>query len=207
VEVVASRRWSGADREYRTIAREIARSDVDGVYLGGQIHSNGGQLLRDLRAELGQLPILAADGFSNVADVQAAAGSAAEGLYVVVSGVPTQHLTAQGRELLEKIGRTRPGGNEPNLYWAVYGAQAAEVLLDAIARSDGSRASVTEAVLDTRLEDTLLGSVAFDANGDLVNAPTTVLRVTRGGEGMVAEAADFADGSEAIHVFGGPAQE
>jgi hypothetical protein len=45
---------------------------------------------------------------------------------------------------------------------AVYGAQAAEIFLDAIARSDGTRASVTRELFETRVEDGLLGNISFD---------------------------------------------
>jgi len=79
----------------------------------------------------------------------------------------------------EAFGRTQPGVEiEPS---AVYTAQATEVLLDAIARSDGTRSSVLEELFETRVRDGLLGSFAFDANGDTTESPITVLRVARGG--------------------------
>jgi hypothetical protein len=39
-------------------------------------------------------------------------------------------------------------------------------MLDAIARSDGTRASVTKELLRTRVRDGLIGSFRFDRNGD-----------------------------------------
>jgi ABC-type branched-subunit amino acid transport system substrate-binding protein len=65
--------------------------------------------------------------------------------------------------------------------FAVYAAQATEVMLDAIARSDGTRASVIDAMFRTRLQDSLIGDIAFDRRGDAVAAPVTVLRVVGGG--------------------------
>ena len=53
---------------------------------------------------------------------------------------------------------------------ALYAAQAAEVALDAIGRSDGSRRSVAQALRSTDMRDTALGRVAFDARGDLRGA-------------------------------------
>jgi ABC-type branched-subunit amino acid transport system substrate-binding protein len=55
----------------------------------------------------------------------------------------------------------------------VYAAQAAEILLDAIARSDGTRSSVTRELFRTDVEDGILGDIRFDENGDLVEAPVT----------------------------------
>ena len=62
---------------------------------------------------------------------------------------------------------------------ALYAAQATEVLLDAIARSDGSRASVTRALLATKIEDSLIGDVSFDADGDIRPRPYVVVRFSR----------------------------
>ena len=65
---------------------------------------------------------------------------------------------------------------------AVYAAQATEVLLDAIARSDGTRASVVDQLFQTRIADGLLGSFGFDENGDISESPVTILRVARTAE-------------------------
>jgi ABC-type branched-subunit amino acid transport system substrate-binding protein len=59
----------------------------------------------------------------------------------------------------------------------VYAAQATEILLDAIARSDGTRASVTRELGRTRIQAGILASIRFDQHSDLVEAPVTVFRV------------------------------
>ena len=51
------------------------------------------------------------------------------------------------------------------------------MLLDAIARSDGTRESVLEELFATRTERGLLGSFGFDENGDITESPVTILRV------------------------------
>ncbi len=60
-------------------------------------------------------------------------------------------------------------------------AQAAEVLLDSIARSDGSRASVVDELFKTEVTNGLLGSFSFDRYGDIVPAPVGIYRF-EGGE-------------------------
>ena len=57
-------------------------------------------------------------------------------------------------------------------------AQATETVLAAIARSDGTRASVLAELQDTREQDSILGDFTFDPYGDMTPAPFTVLRVT-----------------------------
>ena len=57
-------------------------------------------------------------------------------------------------------------------------AQATETVLAAIARSDGSRASVLSELQETREQDSILGDFVFDPYGDIAPALFTVLRVT-----------------------------
>ena len=57
-------------------------------------------------------------------------------------------------------------------------AQATETVLAAIARSDGTRASVLAQRQSTRERDSILGDFAFDRYGDMTPAQFTVLQVT-----------------------------
>jgi ABC-type branched-subunit amino acid transport system substrate-binding protein len=78
-----------------------------------------------------------------------------------------------------QFGATQPGGRVDEA--AVYAAQATDLMLDAIARSDGTRASVTRELRASRVENSLIGSVRFDARGDPTVTPITILRAERPG--------------------------
>jgi ABC-type branched-subunit amino acid transport system substrate-binding protein len=54
------------------------------------------------------------------------------------------------------------------------------VLLDAVARSDGTRAGVLDELFRTSLPHGLTGSVRFDERGDIIAPPITILRIRRG---------------------------
>ena len=58
-------------------------------------------------------------------------------------------------------------------------AAGTEVLLDALARSDGSRASVVNALRRTHLRGGFTGELAFDHLGDPTRGRFTVWRVSR----------------------------
>jgi len=111
-------------------------------------------------------------------DLTKLAGGATDTLYVTNYGYPNRLLPPRGKQFLASFARTNGGERGPD-FAAAYGAQAAEILLDAIARSDGSRASVTREVRRTRIESGILGDISFDRNGDLVSAPVTAFRVGR----------------------------
>jgi ABC-type branched-subunit amino acid transport system substrate-binding protein len=58
------------------------------------------------------------------------------------------------------------------------------VLLDAIARSDGTRASVLRQLHATDIRDGLVGPIRFDHGGDVVDGPVTILRLQHGGRAV-----------------------
>jgi hypothetical protein len=61
-----------------------------------------------------------------------------------------------------------------------YAAEAAEVLLRAIAASNGSRASITAHLLAVRVKKGILGSFHLDRNGDIQPAGISIYRVAAG---------------------------
>lgn len=64
--------------------------------------------------------------------------------------------------------------------YSVAWAQATEIILEAIARSDGSRQSVTSILLHTRVKNGILGSFSFDPNGDTTAGAVTIYRIVGG---------------------------
>ena len=57
---------------------------------------------------------------------------------------------------------------------AAYAAQATDVLLDAIARSNGTRSSVTARLMRTKVDDGILGTFSFTPSGDTTAGAVTV---------------------------------
>lgn len=90
-----------------------------------------------------------------------------------------ERLPPEGKRFLREFGATQPGSRVDIA--AVYAAQAAELLLDAIARSDGNRTSVSSELFRARVRDGLLGNFAIDANGDPNPTPITIVRLEHGG--------------------------
>ena len=91
---------------------------------------------------------------------------------------PARQLPPAGRAFAATFGATRPVGASDA--WAPYAAQATDVLLTAIAQSDGTRASVVHQLLRVRIKDGILGSFAFTPRGDISPATVLAYRVIRG---------------------------
>ena len=133
-------------------------------------------LLRDLRAGLGpRVTLIGSEGYL-VPDFLRVAGPAALGMYIAFPGADISLLPPAGKRFLKEL-KARTG--KPGEFYTASAAQSAEILLDAIARSDGTRASVTKELFKTRVENGILGDIRFDKNGDPVEAPITIWRIVR----------------------------
>lgn len=161
---------------YADLAAAIAASRPDVVYLVGLPQGKGKAIIRDLRAELGQIPIITPDSFA-ADDMAKELGPIGDGVLTTVPGLPHSALPPTGKKFLREFGATKTGPGAPG---APEAAQATEVLLDAIARSDGTRASVVEEVFATKVENGILGSFSFDRFGDIDPAPVGVYRYKNG---------------------------
>jgi branched-chain amino acid transport system substrate-binding protein len=171
--------WNGKASSYTGLATKIKQSGADGVFLGGLICENGGKLVKDLRNVLGDsVKILAPDGFTPISAVVDGAGQAAEGMYVSVAGQPNENLGQTGQQFVKDFGATQPGGQvDP---YSSYAAQAAESLLTAIENSDGTRADVTDQLLQTNVTDGILGSFKINSDGDTNSNPVTMYLIKGG---------------------------
>ena len=171
--------WDPKASSYEALANKIKQSGADGVFLGGLICENGGKLIKDLRAGLGQdVKIIAPDGFTPISAVVDGAGQAAEGVYVSVAGQPNENLGATGKKFVKDFGATQSSGQvDP---YSSYAAQSAEVMLDSIEKSDGTRAAVTDNLFKTDVKDGILGSFKIDENGDTNANPVTIYLIKGG---------------------------
>jgi len=174
--IAGSAVWPARDG-YAALADRVARSGADGAFLGGYTSTGGDKVLRALRAHFGKkFPIIATDWLVPVPDLINAAGPAALGTYMSLAG-PAK-LSPSGRELWRSFATTQPGGTVPNGTYVPHTLHATELVLDAIARSEGTRASVLRELRGLRAQDGMFGPYRFDANGDVTPEHVTIYRIT-----------------------------
>jgi branched-chain amino acid transport system substrate-binding protein len=165
-----------AASSHDALAAAIAQSGADGVFLGVSSGPRSVQLLTDLRARLGRATqFMAPDGFEPATAVLA--GAAAEGMTISQPGPANDHLSKEGKQFVASF--SKAFGREPTRY-AVNAAQAIDVLLDAIARSDGTRASVTRNLFRTRVSNGILGSFWITPTGDTTLNAVAIYRIIGG---------------------------
>jgi ABC-type branched-subunit amino acid transport system substrate-binding protein len=142
--------WRNAARDARLI-RRVRRAAPDVVWLSGELDNGAGRIVRSLRRALGSRTTIAGnEGLLPVGRLYDRAGAAATGVLIATGWPATAH-----------------GSPVPGL-----ATRATDVVLDAIARSEGTRRSVARA---------LRAQPQFTAAGDLRRAPVTILRAARPG--------------------------
>jgi len=180
IEVAGFEAWDPKATSYTSLFNKVKSSGADAVFLGGLIDENGAQVIKDkvavLGANDGDVKLFAPDGFTTQSTIDES-GTAAAGMFMSVAGVPVDDFKGAALEFIDGL-EAGPLSGKPIDPYAIYGGQAAQILLDAIAASDGSRADVITKLFETNVTDGLLGSFAINENGDPTNATGAVVGFT-----------------------------
>lgn len=167
---------------YQALMQQIGATHPDAIMVGGLVCENGGQLIKDKVSVLGpntKVKLLLPDGFTTQSTIDEAGAANAEGLYASVAGVPPDQLKGAGATFVSQFNSTyNPDALDP---YTPYAAAAAQVLLNAIAASDGSRADIAKHLFGVQVTDSVLGSFAIDQNGD-TNQGSMTIDVAKGGK-------------------------
>jgi branched-chain amino acid transport system substrate-binding protein len=180
IEVKGFEAWDPKASSYEALFKKIQGTGAESVFLGGLIDENGAQVIKDKVAVLGPndgaVKLLAPDGFTQQSTIDET-GPAARGMYMSIAGVPIDAFTGVTKEYVDNLLAGPLAGKTIDPY-AIYGAQAAQIVLDAIESSDGTRADVIAKMFATEVTDGLLGSFTFNENGDPENAEGAVVGFT-----------------------------
>ena len=146
----AGQGWDATQSDYTALFQKIAPLNPDMVYFGGIYDNNGGQLLKDKVAVLGdntKVKLMAPDGFTGYPQFNSDPNAA--GAYLSFAGLSNELLVkaspnGAGAKFLKSYKATYK--KDPVGSYPIYGVAALQVILAAIAKSDGTRKSVTSAV-------------------------------------------------------------
>ncbi len=181
IDVVGFEAWDPKAASYEALMKKIQSSGADGVFLGGLIDENGAQLIKDKVAVLGpndgDVQLFAPDGFTQQSTIDDT-GQAVRGMFMSIAGVPIDQFSGPAQEFADTFTAEYLSGGAQIDPYAIYGAQAAQVLLDAIEASDGTRTDVIAKMFAIEVENGLLGSFTFDENGDPQDASGAVVGFT-----------------------------
>ena len=188
--------WDVKQPSYTATFEKIKASGADCVYFGGIFDNNGVQLVKDKTSVLGDNTAffsMAPDGFSGYPVLREM--PEAEGLWMTFAGKSLDGIKKAGgvggkfvEDYIAKYGA------EPNSSYAMYGGVAMQVILKAIAASDGTRQGVLDAVFAGEpiclpAEESIsgMGFCLSTETGDVDTVTMTLQQMTGGVETDVQE--------------------
>jgi branched-chain amino acid transport system substrate-binding protein len=148
IDIVGQQSWDAKAPNYTALFQAVKASGADCVYVGGIYDNNGGQLVKDKVAVLGDnkaVKLMAPDGFTGYPDLLKL--PQAEGMYLTFAGLSSDALPTDGPAAKITDAFKAKYGRAPSGSYPLYGVAAFQVIMAAIAKSDGTRAGVTNAVL------------------------------------------------------------
>ena len=148
-QVVVEEAWDAKQTSYTALFQKIKSAGADCVFFGGIYDNNGGTLVKDSVAVLGDNASffkMAPDGFSGYPDLQGM--PEAQGLYMSFAGKSLDGMVKAGGTAGKFVEDYKAKyGMDPASSYSIYGASAMQVILKAIAASDGTRKGVNDALL------------------------------------------------------------
>jgi len=189
VEIVVDEAWDAKQPNYTALMQKVKAAGADCLYFSGIYDNNGGQLVKDAVAVLGtpaEFVMMAPDGFTGYPDLQAL--PEAEGLLLSFTGLSQDGILAAGGKAADFVAAYEAKyGAKPVGSFSIYAGAALQVILAAIEKSDGTRASITNAVfsgdgITIPASDSVTGAeVKIDpATGDVVSKTITI-QIMKGG--------------------------
>ena len=178
--------WDDKAANYETLFTKIKALNPDMVYVGGIFDLNGGQLVKDKVKILGdntKVKFMMPDGFTGYPDFLALPEAA--GAYLSFTGLDISQFPKGGAAEKFQKAYLKAYKEAPTSSFSVYGAAAAQVILDSIKRSNGTRKDVWAKMksVDIPAKDSVVGTrLKFDDNGDILSKDITILIVKDGKE-------------------------
>jgi branched-chain amino acid transport system substrate-binding protein len=173
--------WDKDSQNYRALMTKIKASGADGIYIGGVSANNGGQLVKDKAQIVGdntKVKLMVSDGFVLSSLFEEGGKANVEGAIGTAPTQPPAKLTGQGKKFIDDFLAAENG--KPAEVYTVYAAAAMQAVLDAISRSDGTRADVLAKLFETNIPDSVVGALSFNEQGDPAGGTESVYKAVNG---------------------------
>ncbi len=166
--------------KFREVVAKVKKAAPEVVFFGGTSQSGGPQFARDLKAADVTFPLVVPDGCYEEAFIRGAGEDAVNGrVYATIGGIEPSELKGAGAVFVKRYKEKHKA--DPEAY-AVYGYEAAKVVLEAIKKvGKKDREEICKAVLATKdFDKGVLGKWSFDADGDTTLQQITVSKIEKG---------------------------
>jgi branched-chain amino acid transport system substrate-binding protein len=149
------------DKDFTALVSKLKAANPDLVYWGG-LHDTGGLILRQMRDQGLNAPMMGGDGMADD-EFAAIAGPGSEGTLMTFS--PDPRTNPQNKQIVDLFRQKR--GFEPQAY-TLYSYAAVQIIKQAAeAAKSVDPKKVAEVMHSGKAFNTVLGDISFDAKGDI----------------------------------------
>ena len=153
--------------DFQALAQKIKSSGADVVFVGAITGQGTAKLWKDVKAVNPNLQMFGPDGV-NEKSWYDGAGTAGNGTFLTFGGVDISQLQGSGKTWADDYKAAHNGTQPP--FYATYAKSAAQVVLAALTKAGANatdRLAVLQNIMGTSGLDTVIGTTAFDPNGDV----------------------------------------
>jgi branched-chain amino acid transport system substrate-binding protein len=148
IKILGNQAYDSKQPSYASLFTKVKSQNPDCVFIGGTYDLNGGQLIKDKFNVLGdntKVKLIAPDGYTGFPDLDKQPES--QGMYLSFAGLDTGQILAKGGAPAKLLDAYKAKyGSMPIGSYPIYGVAAIQVILAAIAKSDGTRQSIIDQV-------------------------------------------------------------
>jgi len=166
------------EKDYTALVSKLKQQNVDVVYFGG-LHTEAGLIIRQMRDQGLQAPMMSGDGIVS-AEFVSIAGPGAEGTLMTFAPDPRKNPNAQ--EVVQKF---RAKNFDPEAY-TLYSYAAVQILVDAAKQAnstDGKK--MADVMRQGKPFKTVIGDISFDKKGDITRPDYVVYTWKKGPNGKI----------------------
>ncbi|MDQ4137020.1 MAG: branched-chain amino acid ABC transporter substrate-binding protein, partial [Pseudomonadota bacterium] len=166
------------EKDYSALVSKLKQANVDVVYFGG-LHTEAGLIIRQMRDQGLQAPLMSGDGIVS-AEFVSIAGPGADGTLMTFSPDPRKNPNA--KDVVEKF---RKKNYEPEAY-TLYSYAAAQILAEAakqVGSVDGKKMAAK--MREGKPFKTVIGDISFDKKGDITRPDYVMYTWKKGADGKI----------------------
>jgi branched-chain amino acid transport system substrate-binding protein len=166
------------EKDYSALVSKLKQANVDVVYFGG-LHTEAGLIIRQMRDQGLNAPMMSGDGIVS-SEFVSIAGPGAEGTLMTFSPDPRKNPNAK-----DAVAKFKAKNFEPEAY-TLYTYAAVQIMAEAAKQAGGiDGKKMAEAMKKGTPYKTVIGDISFDKKGDITRPDYVMYVWKKGADGKI----------------------
>jgi len=166
------------EKDYSALVSKLKQANVDVVYFGG-LHTEAGLIIRQMRDQGLNAPLMSGDGIVS-AEFVSIAGPGADGTLMTFAPDPRKNPNAK-----DVVAKFKAKNYEPEAY-TLYSYAAAQILAEAAKQAGSTDGKKMSDIMHAgKPFKTVIGDISFDKKGDITRPDYVMYTWKKGADGKI----------------------